>query len=59
MAQGIATARAEFAANDIGAKPAAVSFTNRIDALHGATGQKLHKFFSADGLRVVHLAQPK
>ena len=59
MAQGIAAAGAKLAANDIGAEPVAMRFTNRIDALHGATGQKLHKFFSADGLLVRHLAQPK
>jgi hypothetical protein len=59
VAQGIAAAGTEFAADDIGAKPVAVSFANRIDALHGAAGQKLHKFFSADGLLACCLPPPK
>lgn len=42
MAKEIAAARAVFAADDIGAQPAAVSLANGVDALHGAAGQKLH-----------------
>jgi hypothetical protein len=47
VAKRIAAAGALFAADDIGAEPVAVGFTSRIDALHGAAGQKLHEFFSA------------
>jgi hypothetical protein len=46
VAQGIAAAGAEVAAHDVGAQPHAARFALHVNALHGATGQILHRLFS-------------
>jgi hypothetical protein len=46
MAQGIAATGAQLAAHDIGTQPHPARFAQHVNALHGATGQILHRFFS-------------